>query len=94
MTTNELIKEQLEKLPTARERKNKNRFIAWLLWKKYNLSNIPIDKETLEAIIVDTSTYDRAWRQVLEHNPSLRGSDYGEKTLLEQEKQVELGYGQ
>ena len=92
MTTNELIKEHLVKNINAREHKNKNRFIAFLLWKKYHLSDSEMSADVLENIVIDTSTYDRAWRQVRERNPDLRGSDYDEKVVLEQQKILDLGY--
>lgn len=37
---------------------------------------------------------EREWRKVLQENPHLRGSDYGDKDRLEAEKQIELGYYQ
>ena len=36
--------------------------------------------------------HDRAWRKVLEDNEHLRGRDYGDKKILEQEEQIDLGY--
>lgn len=35
---------------------------------------------------------DRAWRKALQENPELRGSDYSDKEVLEQSKELELGY--
>jgi hypothetical protein len=92
MTTYEQIKAHLEKYPAARERKNKNKFIGWLLDSTYHLTLAGISKGALGNIVTDVSTYDRAWRQVLQKEPSLRGSDYGEKDELEEEKLTELGY--
>lgn len=91
MTIYDEIKGHLETITRARERKNKNSFIAWLLWNKYNVDR-GIDKSGLKNLIIDASTYDRAWRQVLQKNPNLRGSDYEEKETLEENKQTELGY--
>ncbi len=90
MALYDTIKAHLEKYPNARERKNKNRFIAWLLWS--GLKGQVVTKEMLEQFVVDASSYDRAWRQVLQLEPHLRGSDYGEKRELEEAKQLELGY--
>lgn len=93
MTIYDTIKGHLEKRPLARERKKKNQFIAFLLNKKYESemqTGITID--ILERLIVDAGSYDRAWRQVLQHEPTLRGTDYDDKTMLEQEKELELGY--
>lgn len=91
MTTYEKIKGYLEKSTKARERSNKNRFIAYLLDKKYNVG-MGISTTTLESLIVDASSYDRAWRQVLQHEAHLRGKDYYDKVMLEQDKELELGY--
>lgn len=88
------VKSNLEKFPSARERSKKNRFIAWLLNKKYfgEAMYSTVNVQILENIIVDASSYDRAWRQVLQREPSLRGTDYGDKDELESMKQEELGY--
>lgn len=75
--------------PSARERKNKNRFIASLLIDKHHL-DISLDK--LTTVITQAATYDRSWRKVLEENPHLRGKDYDQKVILEQQAQLELGY--
>ncbi len=87
----EEIKKHLKENIKVRERRNKNLFIAWLLSKKYGDNNvIPFTK--IEDLIVDAASYDRAWRKVLQDCPHLRGSDYVEKEVLEQEKQIQLGY--
>lgn len=88
---NDKIKEKLEKYPEYRERKKKNLLIAKMLAFKYSLeTTLPV--EILESIVADSSTYDRAWRKILQENVNLRGKDYEEKEILEQEKQIELGY--
>lgn len=93
MTIYEEMKGYLERMPKARERKNKNRFLATLMVRKYGSQmQTGMDADVIERLIVSASTYDRAWRQVLEHEPSLRGSDYDDKVVLEQEKELELGY--
>ena len=79
----------LQQEPKARERKNKNRALANLLIKSYNLE---IDKLKMADIVGEILTLDRQWRKLLEENPSLRGEDYSEKTTLEQEKMLQLGY--
>lgn len=87
-TTTNILKDH----PFTRERKNKNKFVARMLQKKYPNELESISLQRLEEIVVDASTYDRAWRKVLQDNPSLRGTDYEEGTILAQEKQIELGY--
>lgn len=91
MTIYEEIKGHLEKNPTARLRRNKNRFLAWLLAGKYN-TQFGLGANKLEDLLVDAASYDRGWRQVLQHEPQLRGADYGDKEVLEQEKELQLGY--
>ena len=86
-----LVKNYLETEPRFRERKNKTRGLVNLLIKRYPaIEGIP--KQILEDVCADFASMDRSWRQTLEHYPHLRGSDYGDKEVLEQEKQVELGY--
>lgn len=89
MNYKEDIKQRLENYPWFRERKAKNFGIAKMLKNKYSVN---IDPKTLEDLIVEASSLDRVWRQTLQNNPHLRGSDYGESEKLEQEKILELGY--
>lgn len=87
------MKSYLERMPKARERSKKNLFLANLLLKKYGSElQIGLTPEILERMIVSAATYDRAWRQVLEHEDKLRGTDYESKEALEQEVQIGLGY--
>lgn len=88
----EEIKRYIEKSKSARERKNKNKFLAWLIYNKFQLWQEPITEEKLEDIIIKASDYDRHWSKVLEENPELRGSDYGDKQKVEQARQIESGY--
>lgn len=90
MTIYDEMKGRLERSEKARERKNKNRFIAWILWSR--LKGQEVTQDMLEQFVVDVSSYDRAWRQVLQLEPQLRGTDYDDKPILEQEKQLDLGY--
>lgn len=83
------IKSDLEFYPPMRERKNKNLYIASKVNKKYQTS---ISKEQFVEIVGEILNLDRGWRYVLQKNPKLRGSDYGDKKGLEREKQRELGY--
>lgn len=87
----EEIKTRLQNHPWFRERKAKNHGIARMLISKYKLDLNPIQ---LEQIIVEASSLDRVWRKVLQECPHLRGSDYEEKKILEQEAQINMGYEQ
>ncbi len=91
------VEEYLKSEPKFRERKNKDRGVVNLLGRRYGslgvlLKRGEISVDTLVAVIQDAYSMDRAWRQALEHNPDLRGTDYDDKVRLEQEKQLELGY--
>lgn len=72
-----------------RERVNKDKGIANLIMKKYNI-NIPKDKR--DDIIKDILSADRYWRMALLENEELRGNDYQTKQIVEQRKELELGY--
>ena len=93
MTKYEQIKLLLENEPKGRLRANKNKAIAYLIRKKYQ-QLFQIDNNLVADIIAEASSLDRAWRQVLQENENLRGSDYAQKDELEELKQQELGYPQ
>jgi Zn-dependent M32 family carboxypeptidase len=87
-----IVKNYLEEEPRARERKNKNRGLAHLLKRRYpSISHLP--NQYIEDIVHDTLVMDRAWRKILEDNENLRGKDYAEKDILEDEVQIDLEYG-
>lgn len=85
----ELI-DYLKQEPRARERKNKNRAIANVIIEKLSLHEISKDKIT--DMVGEILSLDRKWRKILEENEDLRGTDYKEKDILEQNKMLELGY--
>ena len=96
----------LQEEPKARERVNKNRAIGNLLGMKfgkpiYNLKDnakefdhfeFKVSRQDMAELIGEVLSADRAWRKTLEENPSLRGSDYKEKSQLEADAKAELGY--
>ena len=83
------LKDLLEAQPRARERKNKNEAIAFLIIKNHSLD---LDRALVEKIVKEANTLDREWRKILEETPELRGSDYDEKPKLVKKKLDELGY--
>lgn len=83
------IETYLKQQPLARERANKNRAIGNIIRENYGLE---IDKLKMQDIVGEILTLDRKWRKLLEENPELRGSDYNQKEILSQEKQIQLGY--
>ena len=80
----------LKKEPRARERKNKNRAIGNLMLEKYGIKELT--REQCGDLIGEILSMDRQWRKILEDNESLRGKDYNDKDILEQEAQIKLGY--
>jgi len=98
MSKKTLVKDYLEQEVLFRERKNKDRGIVNLLIKKYGLQYAidrgEITKDKIVTLVQDYATMDRSWRQILQKNENLRGSDYDEKDQLESKKMVELGYRQ
>ena len=91
MTKYEEVKTLLENEPKGRERSHKNRALAYIIRRKYQ-QMFAIDNDLVADIIAEASSYDRAWRMVLMENEHLRGSDYEENQVLEEIKQLELGY--
>ena len=85
------LEKYLRKEPLARERRNKDRGIVNLLREKYPiLKDIP--KETLIATVQDFNSLDRYWRMILSENEELQGKDYCTKRIVEERKEMELGY--
>ena len=76
----------------GRERINKNKFVASLLWMKWNLEERPLNMQLLVSLIMDARSYERMWQMVLKEHAHLRGNDYDEKDRIVQQKQIELGY--
>lgn len=96
MTIYETVKNKLEKFPDFRERSRRAKYLSILTLRDLGLEQQSNERiltlEELADFALKFASFDRAWRDVLEDNPSLQGKDYNEKTKLEQEKQIELGY--
>lgn len=91
------VEEYLKTEPKFRERKNKDRGIVNILMGRHaKLADAIrqgfLTKEYFTELMQEYASMDRAWRQALEHDSSLRGTDYDDKKVLEQKKQIELGY--
>jgi len=83
--------EMLEAEPRARERRNKRRAVARILQKRYPvLKEISVD--TLIEVLDDGDSLDRYWRLILAEREDLQGSDYRTKKIVEERKEIELGY--
>lgn len=99
ITTNkDRVKRFLEIEPKAREWTNKNLAISHLLLDKFDgiarLKDRRQRRKAFAELILEANNMDRCWRKVVEENPDLRGSDYNDKKILEQQAQIDLGYGQ
>ena len=89
MSEKDFIKRKLEVEPLFRERKNKNKGIAFFLKERHGLE---ISVGLLSEVISEALTMDRYYRKAQSEYENLRGSDYGDKEVLSQIKQSELGY--
>jgi len=96
MTTNEIVKDKLEKFPIFRERSKRGIYLSKLALRAIGLETKtePLTLEEMTEFAIKFATYERAWRDVLadKENAHLRGSDYDDKIRLEQEAQISLGY--
>lgn len=93
MSLKELTLECLEKIPLSRERKNRSRLVWWVLQHDVSDSSFELmDKDLFCNLFSKAETISRWARKHQQDRPDLRGSDYGEKELLEQETQLNLGY--
>lgn len=85
------IRRHLVATPGFRERKNKYKGIARLI-----VDECPplgdLDRGTLIGVFIKFTTMNRVWNKILQDEPELRGTDYGDKDVLEQEVELELGY--
>ena len=99
MKTKNLVEQYLRLEPQFRERRFKDRGIVNLLMKRhFNLDQairqgVLLTKEFMVELVQEYATMDRAWRQALEQDPTLRGNDYDDKARLEDEHKIALGYG-
>ena len=83
------ILQHLEQYIEFRERRKKDKGIALILKEKYKLD---VDTSLLTRLIQDANSMDRFWRKSLLENEHLRGIDYNDKKVLEQKREISLGY--
>lgn len=91
------VKQFLEENVPARERANKDKALVMLLVRRQPMFRKAIEADLISmgmllTMVQDYTSMDRAWRKILQDNEALRGSDYEQKELLEQEVQEQLGY--
>lgn len=93
MTIYETIKNRLEVDTDFRERRFRKNGLCELVLEKHNkLGVMFVDSSFLITFAEDYETYRRTWTLVLNNHPELQGSDWKDKSVLEQEKQISLGY--
>ena len=85
------VKTYLEKNLYSRERKNRSLAIVDMLIEKYPFL-LKFPKERLIVLVKDYESYNRLFRKCQSECPELQGEDYSTKKIVEQRKQIELGY--
>lgn len=90
----ELIKGKLKTHPEFRERSKRGYGLCKLALRACGLEGKEdqYTESELIAFALRYESYERAWRAVTNDCVELRGKDYSDKIVLEQEKQLELGY--
>lgn len=88
------VYKMLQEIPWTRERRRKDEALIRLLTnnKQWDGEMAVFRLSELVEIAKDYDTANRYWRQILAENPSLQGRDYSTKKILEQRKEISLGY--
>lgn len=89
---NETILKYLQDYPAFRERSTKGSWIAGIVLKKYGIEITPKLRDQLQDLFTDITNADRYWRLHTSEYPELQGTDYGTKTMVEQQYQKNIGY--
>lgn len=84
------VKNLLEARPDLRERRHRYKAIWNLLYNKYHKDTW--GAQTFLIVGPEILSYTREFCKVQADNKELRGRDYNDKEMLEQEVQVNLGY--
>lgn len=99
MTDYQLVESKLEKFPDFRERKLRSKFLSILALRECGFmkegesqSERILNLLELSDFAIKYDSLRHAWTDVTKERKDLRGSDWEEKTVLEQKKKVELGY--
>lgn len=84
----------LQQIPWSRERRRKDEALVRLLTNKKtwdgHISAFTLDE--LVDLAKDFNSADRYWRLLTGEHKELRGNDYDTKQVVEQRKQIELGF--
>jgi len=89
VSTKSIVRKKLVENPYWRERANRVELNARFIEGEFHTG---LDIPVLERLVNRCLGIDRAWRDITLNDKSLRGDDYGDKEVLEQEAQTELGY--
>jgi hypothetical protein len=87
-----LVTSWLQSYKDFRERRNKNKWLGALIMKRHGIELTPLMKSKMDDIVSDILSADRMWRDILDKNESLRGSDFSDGKRLSQEWQMQNGY--
>jgi|SRR5579872_5117644 len=90
MTLKKEVYNLLNSLPEARERRNRARAVWFVLHKIHGYE--VLNKDSFVEVFSDINSINRLilWHQ--QHNKELRGNDYNDKVVLEQNQILSLGY--
>lgn len=98
----------LQQVPLFRERRNRAHYLMIMALRASGAMEKDRKLATGDKVIIEIGSiqhpgafmklgpvyesYSREWRNVMRDHPELHGIDFEDKTALEQEKQLELGY--
>ena len=92
ITLKKTVEEYLLAEPRARERKNRAKAV-WHILKIIHPSMVEINKSLFETdVFTDIQSINRLIVLLQKQNSELRGNDYYDKTVYEQQAQIDLGY--
>jgi hypothetical protein len=97
MTIYDEVKGKLEATPNFRERKFRSPYLTILALRACGFEGRYYEKyqfslQDLADFAIKFDSYRHAWGDVTREHKDLRGSDYGEGEVLEQEHILSLGY--
>lgn len=97
MTLYEEVQNKLKNFPDFRERKFRGKYLTILALRATRLEQRFKDKailslEELSTFAIKYDSYRHAWGDVTRECKELRGTDYSDGEILEQEKLLEMGY--
>jgi len=85
------LKTFLENHIEARERRYRERHLVDFILENGEYK-FPLTKSRLIDFVHDFASADRYWRMTLKERKDLRGKDYDTKDIVEQQKEIELGF--